>query len=74
MKAHLLWSGGQKHIKKTNKKHPKVVLQKTHNAGAKIKGLRSNKFIKADSQKQTEREMAFQRRSEQLRGYQDKTK
>lgn len=26
MKAHLLWSSGQKHIKNTNKNHPKVVL------------------------------------------------
>lgn len=49
MKTHLLWSGGQKHIKNTNKNHSKVVLQQTHSAGAKIKGMRSNKFIKADS-------------------------
>lgn len=27
MKTHLLWSGGQKHIKNTNKSRPKVVLQ-----------------------------------------------
>lgn len=26
MKTHLLWSGGQKHIKNTNKNHSKVVL------------------------------------------------
>lgn len=56
MKTHLLWSGGQKHIKNTNKTHPNLVLWQTHNAGAKIKGMRSNKFIKADSQNNRKRD------------------
>lgn len=73
MKAHLLWSSGQKHIKNTNKNHPKVVLQQTHNAGAKMKGMSSNTFIKADSQNKQKEGWLF-RGEMSNRGYQDKAK